>query len=777
MGFNVVPSPEVSGLTGAPGPQGLKGDVGSSILTGTVVPASTTGADGDWYFKEDTRTFLGVTSTNYTIYKKAAGAWSVVGGSELGGSKIYLNTTSTSSTDTKPGDLLIRTDTGDIWQRSASGWGSAIGNIRGPQGIQGIQGIQGVAGPTGPAGAASTVPGPTGPQGPQGPQGATGPQGPTGPTGPTGPAGTATVPMILTLPAGSSSNPFEVKSADNATNSLEVRSTGSVRFQAGNVYMDKNVRIGGSASAAGGGMGNLVMQNATTVPTSSVTDGAILYSEAGVLKAKQSDGTVVVISNAPSGAVPLAGGGAMTGKTTHTGDGTNNGFEWKNPTGSLVTRIGPNGNLVAQGAMYAASGIQLGSTSTDFGGGAGGVIGMDDATTVPSTNPTAGVVLYSEGGVLKYRKPDGSVVTIGAIQPGTVTTVNGKTPDGSGAVSLAAADVPGAITSNSQPTFNDFMIVNATDPVGSGIVAMRKQNKKRWAFSVTGASETGSDAGSNFLIQSYSDAEADKTYHLFADRASGSTVIGSVNVMNGARLAVDGGALGIVDQASNPTVSSLGFQLYSKAGRPMVQRSSGASPGGPLNFELQPRADEWLPEDFSLKAWSSDPAMCQSTGAYCGTTSVRITAVNLRQAQLVNKLCWHMLGYNGGLLTGSWAALYNSSGTRVATSGDLSTVTYEPAEQHSAGGGLSYAPLTATYTATPGIYYIAWRFIYNTTTLDGPMLLQYENSAGGPPNVFGYNTPIKRFGMLSNTALTASPTSITTSSIENGANRFWAALA
>ncbi|WJN62720.1 minor tail protein [Streptomyces phage phiScoe15] len=602
MGFNVIPAPEVSGLTGAPGAQGLKGDVGSSILTGTAVPSASTGIDGDWYFMEDTRTFLGVTSTTFTIYKKAAGAWSVVG-STLGGSKWYVNTTSTSSTDTKPGDMLLRTDTGDIWQRSASGWGSPVGNIRGPQGIQGIQGIQGVAGPQGP-------------EGPQGPQ------------GPAGPAGTQYV-----FRGG---------------------------WAAGVAYaVNDFARYNGST------------YRVTTAHTSTAGNTPDVATGYYALLAQKGD----------------------KGDTGATGP------------------AGPEGPQGPEGPAGAAGGV---------------------------------------------------------------ASVNGKLPDGSGLVTLTPSDI-GAVDPD-DATLNDFMVINATQPTNYGIVAMRKLNKKRWMFAVSGSQETGSDAGSNFMLQSYTDAEADKTVHIFGERSSGNTVIGSTTVMNGARLHVSGGALGISDQAANPTSSSLGSHFYSKAGRPWVQRGSGASPGGALNWEIQPRPDEWLPEDFGLKAWSSDPAVCQSNGAYTGTTGIRMTAVTLRQAQTINRIGWHFLGYAGGLQTGSWAALYNSSGTRVATSGDLSTATYEPAEQHASGGGFSSAPLTAAYTATPGVYYICWRFIYNTSTGDGPMLLAYENSAGAPPNVFGY-TPVKRFGVISGTALTASPASITTSTFENGANRFWAALA
>jgi hypothetical protein len=58
-----------------------------------------------------------------------------------------------------------------------------------------------------------------------------------------------------------------------------------------------------------------------------------------------------------------------------------------------------------------ASGITLFGTTTNDGGGVG-VVGIMDATTIPSTNPTSGVVLYSDGGVLKVRQPDGQVIPI-----------------------------------------------------------------------------------------------------------------------------------------------------------------------------------------------------------------------------------------------------------------------------------------------------------------------------------------------------------------------------
>ncbi len=53
-------------------------------------------------------------------------------------------------------------------------------------------------------------------------------------------------------------------------------------------------------------------------------------------------------------------------------------------------------------------------TFDQFGGGTGSVIGIQNATVVPSTNPTGGGVIYAEAGALKYRGSSGTVTTLGA---------------------------------------------------------------------------------------------------------------------------------------------------------------------------------------------------------------------------------------------------------------------------------------------------------------------------------------------------------------------------
>jgi hypothetical protein len=55
--------------------------------------------------------------------------------------------------------------------------------------------------------------------------------------------------------------------------------------------------------------------------------------------------------------------------------------------------------------------IQLLSATKAFGGGLG-VVGIANATTVPSTNPSGGGVLYVEAGALKFRGSSGTVTVI-----------------------------------------------------------------------------------------------------------------------------------------------------------------------------------------------------------------------------------------------------------------------------------------------------------------------------------------------------------------------------
>src|SRR5690606_38708331 len=80
--------------------------------------------------------------------------------------------------------------------------------------------------------------------------------------------------------------------------------------------------------------------------------------------------------------------------------------------GAVRTRFTPSGQLVTLETAYAAGpGFQVGGTSGTFGGGSG-VLGLSNATVVPSSNPAGGGVLFAEGGALKWRGSNGTVTVI-----------------------------------------------------------------------------------------------------------------------------------------------------------------------------------------------------------------------------------------------------------------------------------------------------------------------------------------------------------------------------
>ena len=101
--------------------------------------------------------------------------------------------------------------------------------------------------------------------------------------------------------------------------------------------------------------------------------------------------------------------------------------EWQDSSGSIVANIQTGGGVRTVGqvqsyglqytndgstvAAFGAKSIQFGGGAASLGGGTG-VIGITNATTVPTTNPTGGGILYVENGALKYRGSSGTVTVI-----------------------------------------------------------------------------------------------------------------------------------------------------------------------------------------------------------------------------------------------------------------------------------------------------------------------------------------------------------------------------
>ncbi|MER5759564.1 hypothetical protein [Streptomyces sp. NPDC002082] len=445
------------------------------------------------------------------------------------------------------------------------------------------------------------------------------------------------------------------------------------------------------------------------------------------------------------------------------------------PTGAPGSRIysgaaAPPAGLGIDGDLYVRyeSSTVLGVTSTtvstwqrsagtwaQLGGDVRGAAWYVNTASTPSTGTKPGDMLLrtdtgdlwqrgasgwgSAVGNLRGPKGDtGATGQTGAAGPGgVVQSVNGKS---AAAVTLSAADVGALATSAAGAPSGvatlgaDGKVPAAQLPTAGGGGAVDSVNSKTGVVVLTAA-----DVGA--LDQAAADAR-------YAQTSAAVLLAGTQTISGGKTFSA------IPSTTAAPTTANH-----------LARKSYVDALGG----------GEWLPSDHGLLTWAFDPALGQSTALYPGSGPIRVTAVILRVPVTVTRIVWFATGYAGGLTTGSWAAIYDSAGTRVAATGDMSTATYEPAEVHTAGGATISSPLTASYAAPAGVYYVASRWQYNTTTGDGPMLLAAESGAGAPPNQFG-QTPVRRFGVYT-TGAAAAPATINVGAMENGANRFWTGLA
>lgn len=152
--------------------------------------------------------------------------------------------------------------------------------------------------------------------------------------------------------------------------------------------------------------------NALNVVSTNNNDSAV-----GINGAEASRGTLKIVHNYPgqsdanASALSLRANGAGTAAQGIFFDAENGGT-----TGNLVKmrNAGVDKFIVGpSGGVYSAHSMQVGSVTADIGGGVG-VLGLKQAATVPTGNPAAGgVIVYADGGVLKWRDPLGNVYTVG----------------------------------------------------------------------------------------------------------------------------------------------------------------------------------------------------------------------------------------------------------------------------------------------------------------------------------------------------------------------------
>jgi hypothetical protein len=207
--------------------------------------------------------------------------------------------------------------------------------------------------------------------------------------------------------------------------------------------------------------------------------------------------------------------------------------EWQNSAGTVLARITSNGQISTPAILGTTDGlaaisigvssrnVQFGALTQSFGGGAS-VIGIANATTVPTSNPTGGGILYVDTGALKYRGTSGSAATIvnadgtmagGSFTGGTLTS-DLVLAAGSGTVEPLTFQ-----TNSSTPTATSGALDYDGDKfyaVTSGTTTGRLMLPiKAWAYSNANAtSATTNTAQSIFPIGARTlPLEAGKTYY------------------------------------------------------------------------------------------------------------------------------------------------------------------------------------------------------------------------------------------------------------------------
>jgi len=598
------------------------------------------------------------------------------------------------------------------------------------------------------------------------------------------------------------------------------RSTGAVSFGATTLHGEAQVTAHGA----------LGVRDRTTDPATA-SGGIFLYSKGGVPYFKNADGTSFKVQpisypvtsvNGETGNVNL--GAADVGALDAATGGTVNGDVQLNGSAGTARELSLNTSGVKRWSIQADTTVE--GTGTDDGSnfriisrtddgsfkatamyvhrdsgqvvfGDGSPVGGAKATTAgphgfeniawePEVDP-AGFQLYAVDGNPTIKKGDGTVFTVGSggSGGGAVDSVNGKT----GIVTLAASDINalpitgGTLTGpvNVQPASgNTFTAYGSNDPATYFRVTAdghAYSNSLRSTFYNLGIGDTVAPFGGGKFVLGIKDASvlptSNPTNGVIAYSEAGKLKVRQtdgtiVTVANAPVSSVNGltGAVNLtIEDLEGVSVSNVGqanglATLDSGKRVPLAQIPLAATPGA------------FQPEDLGLKAWAGDPATCRSGFRDGSTGKGRMAAVVVRQTTTVSKIVWHFLGYAGGMKTGSWAGIYNTSGALVRGTGDLSTAAYEPGEQHGVGGGCSTSNLTSSVTLAPGTYYIAWRFNYTASPADGPLLMAFE-STDVSATLYGLNS-VRRFGAFPTTATTAPST---VSGWETDPIRFWVALA
>ena len=278
--------------------------------------------------------------------------------------------------------------------------------------------------------------------------------------------------------------------------------------------------------------------------------------------------------------------------STSTGSGTSLTIQAQGATGASNA----GGNLVLAGGTSGSSNagnILIGTTVTVPTGG--GVIGISNASTIPSSSPTNGAILYSTGGVLNVLQSNGTTF---ALSPSNAFTAGGDlTGTSSSQQVVSLTGTAGVVNTATTTTTIQFSASSTLPKIKQADLAIGTSATQGQTLTITAQNgESGSTSGSNSGIGGTLSLNAGNAGNPNGGTsgAGGAVIISAGNAGTGGSVGGAGGSVTIT--SGSPTGSAVaGNILLQTAGTTQltISPTSLATPlsnlnfsGGTANFQL-----------------------------------------------------------------------------------------------------------------------------------------------------------------------------------------------
>lgn len=316
---------------------------------------------------------------------------------------------------------------------------------------------------------------------------------------------------------------------------------------------------------------------------------------------------------------------------------TDDRAEWTDGTNLLMylADVGTTGNFGVTGALAANTlGVYSGTTATLFNATATTVNAFGAATTLNIGNAGGTNTVLGTSNFTRINTT-GGVHVGGTSDPGTDNLIVDGTSTLTGAVTTGSTlQVNGATSTTGNGTSSAIIVANGAAG-SSRNFRMQTNGSLRWLLGATNSAESGSNSGSNFELQAWSDAGAYIDSPIAITRAAGGTFLTSRPFRTTSTLDVD----------STLTLGSGNNVVSTSAGLIDDTKIDPGSAGQVLATGVGGTASAWetiATKPIILTAVGGEPAITSGCGAVvnAATPSNAVNYHYLPFDDTTQELCW-----------------------------------------------------------------------------------------------------------------------------------------